>query len=84
LKIREIRDGQVRKNFKANSSLIVKGEDEVLTAMAKTVGLPMAIAAKLILQGKIIDKGVQIPLSPMYYEPILKELKKFDINFIEH
>jgi saccharopine dehydrogenase-like NADP-dependent oxidoreductase len=64
--------------------LIVKGEDEVLTAMAKTVGLPMAIAAKLILQGKIIDKGVQIPLSPMYYEPILKELKKFDINFIEH
>jgi saccharopine dehydrogenase-like NADP-dependent oxidoreductase len=73
-----------KKNFKANSSLIVKGEDEVLTAMAKTVGLPMAIAAKLILQGKIIDKGVQIPLSPMYYEPILKELKKFDINFVEH
>jgi saccharopine dehydrogenase-like NADP-dependent oxidoreductase len=73
-----------KKNFKANSSLIVKGEDEVLTAMAKTVGLPMAIAAKLILQGKIIDKGVQIPLSPMYYEPILKELAKFDINFIEH
>jgi saccharopine dehydrogenase-like NADP-dependent oxidoreductase len=73
-----------KKNFKANSSLIVKGEDEVYTAMAKTVGLPMAIAAKLILQGKIIDKGVQIPLSPMYYEPILKELKKFDINFVEH
>jgi saccharopine dehydrogenase (NAD+, L-glutamate forming) len=73
-----------KKNFKANSSLIVRGEDEVYTAMAKTVGLPMAIAAKLILQGKIVDKGVRIPLSPMYYEPILKELKKFDINFVEH
>ncbi len=73
-----------KKNFKANSSLIVKGDDEVYTAMAKTVGLPMAIAAKLILQGKIVDKGVRIPLSPMYYEPILKELAKFDIKFIEH
>lgn len=72
-----------KKNFKANSSLVVKGEDEVYTAMAKTVGLPMAIAARLILKGEIKDKGVKIPLTPMYYEPILKELARYEVRFSE-
>lgn len=72
------------KSWEATSSLIVKGEDEVLTAMAKTVGLPMAIAAKLILQGKIKARGVQIPLAPELYLPILDELSQYGISFKEH
>lgn len=67
----------------ANSTLIVKGEDKTYTAMAKTVGLPMAIATKLILQNKITAKGVQIPITPEFYKPILKELAKNGISFIE-
>jgi hypothetical protein len=49
--------------------------------MAKTVGLPMAIAAKLYLQGKLKATGVQIPITREFYEPILKELKKLGIEF---
>ena len=61
--------------------LVVDGENQTLTAMAKTVGLPMAIATKLILQNKIKSRGVQIPLSREFYEPILKELNKYGIAF---
>ncbi|MBJ7429028.1 MAG: saccharopine dehydrogenase, partial [Bacteroidia bacterium] len=67
----------------ASSTLIVKGEDKTYTAMAKTVGLPMAIATKLILQNKITAKGVQIPITPEFYEPILKELALNGISFSE-
>jgi saccharopine dehydrogenase (NADP+, L-glutamate forming) len=65
------------------SSLIVKGEDKTYTAMAKTVGLPMAIACKLILQNKIKAKGVCLPITEEFYKPILAELKKFGVQFIE-
>lgn len=65
------------------SSLIVKGENSERTAMAKTVGLPLAIAAKLILQGKITLTGLHIPIVPEIYEPVLKELKQFGIEFTE-
>lgn len=65
------------------SSLMVKGETAELTAMAKTVGLPMAITAKNILQQKITDSGVQIPLTPMYYNPVLKELATYGVIFTE-
>ena len=51
--------------------------------MAKTVGLPVAIAVKLILNGDISLKGVQIPTEKEFYIPILKELKEHGINFIE-
>ena len=54
------------------SSLIVKGENQNYTAMAKTVGLPVAIAALKILQGEIKTPGVQLPISKEIYEPILK------------
>lgn len=67
----------------ATSSLIVKGEDEVLTAMAKTVGLPMAIAAKLILKGQIKARGVQMPVSKEFYDPILHELEQYGVKFTE-
>jgi saccharopine dehydrogenase-like NADP-dependent oxidoreductase len=65
------------------SSMVVLGEDEVRTAMAKTVGLPVGIAAKLMLQGEITLKGVVMPTNPEIYEPILRELKEFGIHFIE-
>ena len=71
------------KKRKISSSLVVKGEDEVLTAMAKTVGLPMAIACKLILTGKIAARGVHIPVSAEFYNPILEELEQFGVKFKE-
>jgi len=71
------------KNSEVKSALVVKGENEVLTAMAKTVGLPMAIAAKLILNDKIKARGVVIPVAKEFYEPILNELETFGVTFIE-
>ena len=65
------------------SSLIVKGDDAVHTAMSKTVGLPLAITAANILNGKINLKGVQLPVHPTVYQPVLKELESFDIVFQE-
>ncbi len=63
------------------STLIVKGEDSLRTAMAKTVGLPLGIAAKLILNGKIKLKGLHIPTSKEIYLPVLKELEEYGIIF---
>ena len=51
--------------------------------MAKTVGLPVAIATKLILNGQIKSTGVRIPISKDIYIPVLKELSENGINFIE-
>ncbi len=65
------------------STLVVKGENNTLTAMAKTVGLPMGIAAKLLLQDKIKTRGVQIPTTAEFYNPILKELALYGIEFEE-
>ena len=65
------------------SSLVVIGEDQTYTAMAKTVGLPVAIATIKILNGEIRTPGVQIPISKEVYIPILKELEKNGISFIE-
>lgn len=65
------------------SSLVVKGEDQTYTAMAKTVGLPLAITTKLILQGKINARGVVIPTTKDIYEPLLAELESFGIKFVE-
>ena len=72
-----------KKEFKLNSSLVVFGDDQTNTAMAKTVGLPVAIAVKLILNKTIKLKGVQIPTSKEIYTPVLNELAKNGINFIE-
>ncbi len=68
-------------HYKMEASLVVKGDNQTHTAMAKTVGLPMGIAAKLILQGKIKVSGVQIPISKEFYQPILKELNTLGISF---
>jgi len=68
---------------KLNSSLLVFGDDPRYTSMAKTVGLPVAIAAKLILNGKINSTGVKIPTTKDIYIPVLKELEDNGINFVE-
>ncbi|PWG04081.1 saccharopine dehydrogenase family protein [Polaribacter aquimarinus] len=65
------------------SSLVVIGENQTYTAMAKTVGLPVGIAALKILTGEIKTPGVQIPISKEVYEPILKELEEYGIKFTE-
>jgi hypothetical protein len=51
--------------------------------MARTVGLPAAIAVKLILHGQIDLLGVQVPVVPEIYEPVLAELEALGIRFIE-
>jgi hypothetical protein len=51
--------------------------------MAKTVGLPLGIAAKLILNNTIKSNGVQIPVTKEIYEPVLSELIKYGIEFKE-
>jgi saccharopine dehydrogenase-like NADP-dependent oxidoreductase len=68
---------------KVVSSLMVKGEDNSHTAMAKTVGLPLGIAARLVLEGKITETGLHIPIIAAIYEPVLKELEKQGISFNE-
>jgi saccharopine dehydrogenase (NADP+, L-glutamate forming) len=65
------------------SSLVVKGDDSTHTAMAKTVGLPLAIVARLILEKRIQLTGVHIPVSKEIYEPVLAELKGLGITFEE-
>lgn len=71
------------KKASINSSLVVKGEDNRRTAMAKTVGLPLGIAAKLILEGKINVKGLKIPTMKEIYTPVLAELKQLGVAFVE-
>ncbi|MFY0630529.1 MAG: saccharopine dehydrogenase NADP-binding domain-containing protein [Flavobacteriaceae bacterium] len=65
------------------SSLVVKGENQTFTAMAKTVGLPVAIATLKILNKEITTPGVQLPISKEVYVPILKELEEYGIKFSE-
>lgn len=65
------------------SSLVVKGENSLHTAMAKTVGLPLGIAARLILEGKINETGLHIPVKATIYEPVLNALKNYGIVFHE-
>jgi saccharopine dehydrogenase (NADP+, L-glutamate forming) len=73
--------GGVRKGIK--SCLMVKGDDQQRTAMAKTVGLPLGIVAKLIMQDKIRIRGLHIPVAKEIYEPVLSELELLQIKFNE-
>ncbi len=71
------------KKQQIESSLVVIGENQTYTAMAKTVGLPVGIAALKILKREIKTPGVQIPISKEVYEPILSELAEYGIKFTE-
>ena len=75
-----VRDGEKRQ---ITSSMVIKGDDQQYTAMAKTVGLPVAMATLKILNKEIVTPGVQIPIKREVYEPILKELEAYGITFFE-
>ena len=69
--------------YQIDSSMVTMGEDQTYTAMAKTVGLPVAIAALKILNKEISTPGVLRPIAKEVYEPILEELENYGINFKE-
>jgi saccharopine dehydrogenase (NADP+, L-glutamate forming) len=71
------------KEERITSTLIDFGIPDGDSSMARTVGLPPAIGTKLILEGKIKERGVHIPVSADIYIPILEELKRMDITFKE-
>ena len=66
-----------------DSKMVCIGDDQTYTAMAKTVGLPVAIACLQILNGNIKIKGVQLPIQKEVYKPILEELEKYGVIFKE-
>ena len=72
------------KKLQIDANMVVTGESRTHTAMAKTVGLPVAIATLAILNKKIITPGVQIPIAKEVYEPILSELGNYGITFREY
>ncbi|WP_442846851.1 saccharopine dehydrogenase family protein [Leeuwenhoekiella sp. H156] len=67
-----------------DATMVLEGENQTYTAMAKTVGLPVGIAALKILNGKITKPGVQLPIDREVYEPILDELTQYGIQFKEY
>jgi saccharopine dehydrogenase-like NADP-dependent oxidoreductase len=71
------------KKYLTTSQLVVKGEDALHTAMAKTVGLPLGIAARLQIEGKWQLKGLHIPVLPDIYTPVLAALEQEGIQFVE-
>lgn len=67
------------------SNMVVKGDDRKYSAMAKTVGLPMGVLAKMILAKRIVPPvGVHIPNMPSVYKPVMNELKHHDIVFEDY
>ncbi len=74
-------DGQKKQ---IDATMVIEGKNEINTAMAKTVGLPVGIAALKILNKKITEPGVQIPIKREVYAPILKELETYGIVFKEY
>ncbi len=72
------------KNMQLSCSLYIEGENNVKTAMGKTVGIPLAISLKNLLLGNCTKKGLLLPVIPELYAPVLKELKNdFNIRFEE-
>jgi saccharopine dehydrogenase-like NADP-dependent oxidoreductase len=71
------------KRERITSSMVSIGEDQTYTAMSNTVGLPVAICAKMILTGTIKLKGVHLPVLRSIYDPILDELEEYGIKFEE-
>jgi len=66
-----------------DATMVCIGDDQTYTAMAKTVGLPVAMATLQILNGNIKTPGVQLPIKKEVYEPILKELEEYGVIFHE-
>ena len=64
-------------------TLVTKGDNQEDTAMAKLVGLPMAILIRLIIENKIALRGVHIPVQKEVYEQVLPELERLGVRFVE-
>lgn len=79
-KVGFILDGKKREY---NASLVVTGDDQLHTAMSKTVGLPIGIAVKNILNGNITLTGALLPIKEEIYRPILNELEEYGVVFHE-
>jgi saccharopine dehydrogenase-like NADP-dependent oxidoreductase len=71
------------KKYMLNSSMVLEGDDEFKTAMSKTVGMPIAFAVERLFNGDFSARGVQIPVTPEFYEPLLLDLKNIGISFVE-
>jgi saccharopine dehydrogenase-like NADP-dependent oxidoreductase len=68
---------------KLTSTMLAFGEPDGDSAMARTVSFPAAIAVRLIVEGKVSLRGVQVPVVPELYRPVLAELEDLGISFIE-
>jgi saccharopine dehydrogenase-like NADP-dependent oxidoreductase len=74
------KDGQRKKRY---STMVCIGQDTKHTAMSLTVGLPLAMVTRRILEGNYQEKGIQLPIQPEIYNPVLEELKDYGIRFVE-
>lgn len=72
-----------RKKKKLTSTLVMKGANSQETAMSRLVGLPLGIFVKLLMLDRISTTGVNIPTMPEVYEPVMKELEEYGVQFIE-
>ncbi len=79
-KFNYMRDGEMQEK---HATLVAIGDDATHTAMSKTVGLPLGIATKLILNGEIALTGTQIPIKKEIYEPVLAELAALGFDLQE-
>lgn len=66
-----------------DATMVCIGDDQTYTSMAKTVGLPVAMATLQILNGNIKTPGVQLPINKEVYLPILQELEEYGVIFKE-
>ena len=73
-------EGILKKRF---STMVYIGEGNGHTAMSVTVGLPLAMTARRILEGHFRETGVQLPIHPDIYNPVLRELEDSGIRFVE-
>lgn len=74
-------DGQDKE---IQASLVASGEDQTFTGMARTVGLPLGIAAKLLATGKLLSRGVCLPTTREFYDPLLADLAVMGIALKEY
>ena len=72
-----------KKERKIISYLNIEGDDNIYTAMSKTVGLPIAILIEEIIKNNLQYKGINLPFDSKIYDPILEKLKSYGIKFIE-
>jgi saccharopine dehydrogenase-like NADP-dependent oxidoreductase len=75
-----LRNGE---HIKRYATMVYIGQDARHTAMSMTVGLPLAMTARRILEGAFPGRGVQLPITPEIYNPVLKELETYQIRFVE-